>query len=117
MAIESINAITLVTQDMAKAVAFYEAIGFDLTFGGVTAGFTSLKGGNCFVNLTTRNAPDVVTFWGRVIFHVVDVDEIHARALAAGYRSDTEPENATWGERYFHIRDPDGHELSFAKRI
>ena len=22
-----------------------------------------------------------------------------------------------WGERYFHIADPDGHELSFAKPL
>ncbi|MEC7657646.1 MAG: VOC family protein, partial [Pseudomonadota bacterium] len=22
--------------------------------------------------------------------------------------------DASWGERYFHITDPDGHELSFA---
>jgi uncharacterized glyoxalase superfamily protein PhnB len=24
------------------------------------------------------------------------------------------PHDATWGERYFHVSDPDGHELSFA---
>jgi uncharacterized glyoxalase superfamily protein PhnB len=27
------------------------------------------------------------------------------------------PSDAPWGERYFHIRDPDGHELSFARRL
>ena len=27
------------------------------------------------------------------------------------------PEDASWGERYFHVTDPDGHELSFAKRL
>ena len=27
------------------------------------------------------------------------------------------PRDATWGERYFHIVDPDGHELSFAQPI
>jgi len=25
------------------------------------------------------------------------------------------PQNAPWGERFFHIADPDGHELSFAE--
>jgi uncharacterized glyoxalase superfamily protein PhnB len=25
------------------------------------------------------------------------------------------PRDAPWGERYFHMRDPDGHELSFAR--
>jgi uncharacterized glyoxalase superfamily protein PhnB len=24
------------------------------------------------------------------------------------------PADAIWGERYFHITDPDGHEISFA---
>ena len=38
-------------------------------------------------------------------------------ALAAGYSTDGEPENASWGERYFHITDLDGHELSFARML
>jgi uncharacterized glyoxalase superfamily protein PhnB len=29
----------------------------------------------------------------------------------------TEPADAPWGERYFHVRDPDGHELSFARPL
>jgi len=24
------------------------------------------------------------------------------------------PRDAAWGERFFHLTDPDGHELSFA---
>ena len=39
------------------------------------------------------------------------------RALAAGYSPDTAPRDAEWGERYFHITDPDGHELSFARPL
>jgi hypothetical protein len=27
------------------------------------------------------------------------------------------PQDASWGERYFHLPDPDGHELSFARPI
>ena len=27
------------------------------------------------------------------------------------------PRDAAWGERYFHLHDPDGHELSFAQPI
>jgi uncharacterized glyoxalase superfamily protein PhnB len=34
--------------------------------------------------------------------------------IAAGYRPDTAPRDAEWGERFFHLTDPDGHELSFA---
>ena len=46
-----------------------------------------------------------------------DVDAQYNRALAAGYAADTKPRDAEWGERYFHITDPDGHELSFARPL
>jgi uncharacterized glyoxalase superfamily protein PhnB len=49
-----------------------------------------------------------------VIFYHYDVDALHARVVAAGYRPDTAPGHAEWGERFFHLTDPDGHELSFA---
>jgi uncharacterized glyoxalase superfamily protein PhnB len=52
-----------------------------------------------------------------VIFHVSDVDAMHARVIANGYRADTTPRDAPWGERFFHVTDPDGHELSFARLL
>jgi hypothetical protein len=30
---------------------------------------------------------------------------------------ENEPKDATWGERYFHVREPDGYQLSFATPI
>ncbi|HWC29302.1 MAG TPA: VOC family protein, partial [Dehalococcoidia bacterium] len=41
----------------------------------------------------------------------------YAKALAAGLQPSSEPRDAEWHERYFHILDPDGHELSFARPI
>ncbi len=52
-----------------------------------------------------------------MILHVSDVDRLYARALAAGYQPETPPRNAEWGERFFHLTDPDGHELSFARPL
>jgi uncharacterized glyoxalase superfamily protein PhnB len=49
-----------------------------------------------------------------VIFYHSDVDALHAAIIQAGYHPSTAPRNAEWGERFFHITDPDGHELSFA---
>jgi catechol 2,3-dioxygenase-like lactoylglutathione lyase family enzyme len=115
--IESIDAITLASHDMARAVAFYSALGFRLTYGGADAPFTSLAGRDCYLNLTLQPSEKEWSWWGRVIFHVSDVDAIYERALAAGLTPDTRPRDAEWGERYFHITDPDGHELSFAKRL
>ena len=52
---------------------------------------------------------------GRV--DVADVDALYDRALATGYQPATVPRDADWGERFFHLIDPDGHELSFAKPL
>ena len=38
----SISAVTLATQDMARAVQFYRALGFVQAYGGETAAFTSI---------------------------------------------------------------------------
>jgi uncharacterized glyoxalase superfamily protein PhnB len=51
---------------------------------------------------------------GRLIFHVSDVDRFWAYLMEKGFHPDT-PHDASWGERYFHMPDPDGHELSFAR--
>lgn len=116
--IESISAVTLVTADMAASVRFYEAAGLSLEFGGPGEPFSSLRAGTDFVNLQLDpGAAPVPAIWGRVIFWVDDVDAMHARLRAAGYEPSMAPSDAPWGERYFHVLDPDGHELSFARPL
>lgn len=116
--VEIISAITLKTLDMAGAVAFYRALEFPLVHGGPDAEFTSLRAGSSFVNLQLdRGAGPPPTGWGRIILWVDDVDAMHRRCLAAGFSPLTAPRDAPWGERYFHIRDADGHELSFARPL
>jgi catechol 2,3-dioxygenase-like lactoylglutathione lyase family enzyme len=112
--IESISALTLATHDMARSVRFYEALGFVLRYGGPSASFTSFSAGNACLNVTTEGSERTWAWWGRVIFYVADVDALHRQALAAGLQPQAPPHDATWGERYFHLTDPDGHELSFA---
>ena len=34
--------------------------------------------------------------------------------VAAGIQPQAPPRDAEWGERFFHVTDPDGHEISFA---
>jgi catechol 2,3-dioxygenase-like lactoylglutathione lyase family enzyme len=115
--IDSISAVTLATHDMARALRFYLALGFPLRYGGDDASFSSLSAGNACLNLTTEGSEREWSWWGRLIFYVSDVDALHGRAIAAGLRPDAAPRDATWGERHFHITDPDGHELSFAKPL
>ena len=112
-----ISAITLATHDMARAVAFYQALGFVLKFGSPTARFTSLQVGSGYLNLISMPSQHILSWWGRVIFYVDDVDAHYARAVSAGYVPQFSPQDGSWGERYFHMVDPDGHELSFARPI
>jgi catechol 2,3-dioxygenase-like lactoylglutathione lyase family enzyme len=115
--IEGISAVTLATHDMARAVRFYQALGFAMYRGGAGASFSSLHAGAGFLNLVTQPAGRSWSWWGRVIFHVADVDALYRRALSAGLRPEASPCDAPWGERYFHLTDPDGHELSFARLL
>jgi catechol 2,3-dioxygenase-like lactoylglutathione lyase family enzyme len=115
--VESLSAVTFITQDMASAVRFYQALGFEMIYGGERADFTSFRAGSGYLNLAQRSDVGRVEGWGRAIFYVTDVDAMHGRALEAGFKPDFEPRDATWGERYFHIKDPDGHEVSFARPL
>jgi len=115
--IESISAITLGTHDMGRAVHFYRSLGFELLYGGEVAAFTSCRAGTGYLNLIAMPQDKRWSWWGRVIFHVADVDAVYAKALDAGFAPSTTPRDAEWGERYFHLTDPDGHELSFARPL
>lgn len=117
MTIESISAITLATHDMARTVRFYQALGFRMRYGGADAPFTSFHVGAGYLNLIAQPAERTWRWWGRAIFYVADVDATYAQALAAGLTPAMAPSDAPWGERYFHITDPDGHELSFARPL
>jgi len=115
--IRSISAVTLATQDMARAVRFYEALGFSMAYGGATDAFTSFRVGTGYVNLARAGDPSLSGGSVRVIFHVGDVDVMYAHVLAQGFTPEAPPRDAPWGERYFHLTDPDGHALSFARPL
>ena len=116
--VESISAVTLLTGDMGRSVRFYLDLGFPLRYGGAQAAFSSFHVGPGYLNLQLDPGRPVQTdIWGRIVFWVDDVDATYRRARAAGYAADTQPADAPWGERYFHIRDPAGHELSFARPL
>jgi uncharacterized glyoxalase superfamily protein PhnB len=116
-AIRSISAVTLATHEMRRAVRFYHGLGFDLRYGGEDAAFTSFRVGTGFINLIAESPQRTWSWWGRLIIHVTDVDALYARAVDLGLRPHAPPRDAEWGERYFHITDPDGHELSFARPL
>lgn len=112
--VQSISAVTLWVKDMTLSVRFYSSLGFETIYGGETERFTSFRVGPNYLNLASVDASGRIPAWGRMIFYVSDVDAFHTRVVEAGYSPDFAPRNAKWGERYFHLSDPDGHALSFA---
>ena len=114
--IECISAITLVTQDMSSMVNFYRDLGFVLVHGGEKADFTSYRVGPQRLNISAESC-DAPRSCVRVIFYVSDVDSFYQRCLNRGIAPEFAPRDAPWSERYFHVIDPDGHELSFARPL
>jgi len=117
MNLKRISAVTLKVSDMARSVRFYHnLLGLELLYGGESAYFSSLRTADAkdvILNLEQGRPSDG---WGRLIFHVNDVDEVWSYLQAHGL-SPPSPRDAEWGERYFHVGDPDGHELSFARPL
>ena len=118
MSIESISAITLATSNMKRAVKFYTTIGFELLDGGMHEEFTTFKVGETqYLNIINEGSNVKVSWWGRLIIYVSNVDEFYQHIIEQGVKTEFPPRDAPWHERYFHITDPDGHELSFAQPI
>lgn len=115
--IRSINAVTLGTADMPRAVRFYAALGFTMAYGGEEADFTSFRIAGQHLNLTREGGARPGGGLVRIIIYVDDVDAMHRHVLGQGLRPEASPRDAPWGERYFHVTDPDGHTLSFARPL
>ena len=85
--IEKISAVTLRVANMRASVRFYkDVLGLEIIYGGEGSYFTSLrtKGGDTILNLEQGNAS---IRWGRLIFHVSDVDRFWAYLMEKGLSS------------------------------
>jgi catechol 2,3-dioxygenase-like lactoylglutathione lyase family enzyme len=138
MKVYRISAITLKIKEMDRSCHFYSQIpGFKLVYGGSihdtfsTYEFDESNGSSkIYLNLElirpTNDQNDHTTtsrkHFGRIIFHTDNVDKLYDyfknnESISADIVFETVPVNAPWGERYFHIREPDGYQLSFAKPL
>jgi catechol 2,3-dioxygenase-like lactoylglutathione lyase family enzyme len=115
--IEKVSAITLNVADMGRSLLFYrDVLGLELLYGEPSADFSSLRipgTESPIINLQQSRAS---AGWGRMIFYVADVDAFWTYLKERRFDPDV-AQNASWGERYFHMNDPDGHELSFARPL
>ena len=124
MKILKISAVTLSTDDMKKSVNFYSKIpNFKIVYGGPDSQFTSFlieDTAKSYLNLKLHGVHSVGS--GRIIFYVDDVDELFTymqndEVISGLGKLESKPQDATWGERFFHLLDPDGYKLSFATPI
>ena len=143
MKIYKISAVTLIVENMERSCRFYSQIpGLKLVYGSCDDAFTTFEIGEeehkskMCLNLelginNNREPPNHITendhgwkrqHFGRIIFHTEDVDRLYSYfknndSISNLISFENEPTNAAWGERYFHIREPDGYQLSFAEPI
>ena len=121
MKVSKISAVTLLVSNMKRSVDFYSKIpDFKIVYGGSEAQFTSFLIDNAvksYLNLKLykSHSTDIV----RIIYYTDDVDELFAymqddKIISELGKFESKPEDAVWGERFFHVLDPDGYKLSFA---
>src|ERR1700747_1699157 len=99
--VEKISAVTLRVANMEASVRFYkDVLGLEIIYGGEGSYFTSLrtKDGDTILNLERGNS---CIQWGRLIFHVSDVDRFWAYLMEKGVYPDT-PTDASGGDGSFH---------------
>jgi catechol 2,3-dioxygenase-like lactoylglutathione lyase family enzyme len=131
MKVYKISAVTLLIKDMKRSCNFYSKIpGLKKVYGGSKDSFTSYEIGensSVYLNLELSklsnsdehgNSKNLL----RVIIHTDNVDKLYTyfkndQIISHLISFENEPSNASWGERYFHIRDPDGYILSFAQLL
>ena len=121
MKVSKISAVTLLVSDMKRSVDFYSKIpNFKMVYGGPDAQFTSFlidDTSKSYLNLKLGKTHS--TDFGRIIFYTDDVDGLFAymqddKTVSELGKFESKPQDATWGERFFHMLDPDGYKMSFA---
>jgi uncharacterized glyoxalase superfamily protein PhnB len=120
----------IVVKDVGKALQWYtKAFGAEETFrmtspDGKSVLHAEMKIGNSPVMLGEENLQ-----WGTkspaslggtsvtIHLYVNDVDALFKKAVSAGAKSEMEPQDTFWGDRYSKVLDPDGHQWSLATHV
>jgi catechol 2,3-dioxygenase-like lactoylglutathione lyase family enzyme len=117
--VANLNAIGIVTSDMAASIRFYRLLGLDVPEtpgeGHVDA---FLPSGVRFMLDSEETVRSFRPDWQRETGNQVglalecgsaaEVDELYAQVVAAGFAGEKEPWDAFWGQRYAQLLDPDG---------
>jgi catechol 2,3-dioxygenase-like lactoylglutathione lyase family enzyme len=117
--VPSLNAIGIVTSNMAQSIRFYRLIGLDVPETPDEGHVDAFLPSGVRLMLDTEEVirsfrPDWTRAAGNQISLALEcvspaeVDELYARAVAAGFHGEHEPWDAFWGQRYAQLADPDG---------
>src|SRR5579864_931066 len=114
-----LDAVGLVTADMARSLRFYRLLGLDVP-DSPDEGHVNIELPNGF-RLMLDSEEEMRKFrpeWTRQSGNQVAlafqcsgaaaVDELYARMTTAGFQAEQQPWDAFWGQRYAQLRDPDG---------
>jgi len=116
-----LDLIGIIVQDMAKALAFYRRLGFDIPPEADSEGHVEAVAGGLRIAWDTVEvihsfdpewtAPVGGQRLGLAFLcdSAAEVDEVFADLIANGYAARLEPWDAFWGQRYAVVRDPDGN--------
>ncbi len=113
----------ITTNDLAKSIWFYvDGLGFEISERNEVDGrlaFVMLKSGSAEVGLGQDDfakGKDRVKGVGMRLYVTTsqDLQQLAARAKAAGIALDHEPMEMPWGQRAFALTDPDGIKLTIA---
>ncbi len=107
-------------QDNTVSVKFYKKIGFEVVQSDDEHSIVALIGFQITL-VTMRDeskfARDALSSdKGRGIYVYIraeDVDALHAKFVKQGLTQLTEPQDWSWGNREFVLKDPDGYKLCF----
>ncbi len=115
MKIQHRTAVNLAVQDMARSVDFYRKLGLELLYGGEHSSFTTFRASEGYINLRLISS-QVGSRLSRVILLVEEVDSLYSKLKERGLEPES-PRDGDPGERFFYLKDPDGHELSFVQLL
>ena len=115
---------SLTVNNLQQSLDFFAALGFEVEDrwedNGVLLG-AMLKAGNARLGLSQddgKKGQNRVKGVGMRIYIEADdnIDEVAARAKAAGVALKSEPHDTDWGSRAFEVTEPSGFALTIASR-
>jgi catechol 2,3-dioxygenase-like lactoylglutathione lyase family enzyme len=117
--VPSLNAVGIVTSDMATSIRFYRLLGLDVPDTPDEGHVDAFLPSGVRLMLDSEDVvrsfrPEWTRHTGNQLALAVEcespqqVDEVYARVTAAGFHGEKEPWDAFWGQRYAQLLDPDG---------